>query len=302
LIAISHEAASHTLPGGRGEDATAQTPFFYAAENRRVRHHLVEMNLPEGSDMRAPGEASGLMALEITMDEMAEKLGMDPVDFRIPNDTQVNPSDPKIPFSDRHFVECLTRGAEIFGWTNRNRTPGSRREGQWLIGHGVAGAYRGGPTLNSGARVRLLDGRLIVETDMTDIGTGSYTILAQTAAKTVGLPMEAVDLRLGNSAFPVSSGSGGQFGAASSTAGVYAACLALQKQIAERLGVSNPRFEGGQVRAQNTVVALAEIANGEELIAEDTMHFGDFKKGLVIATFGAHFVEAACMSAPARRV
>lgn len=291
LTAISHEAASHTLPGGRGEDATAQTPYFYAAENRQIRHHLVEMSLPEASDMRAPGEASGLMALEIAMDEMAEKLGIDPVEFRILNDTQVNPSDPKIPFSDRHFVECLRRGAEIFGWTDRNRIPGSRREGQWLIGHGVAGAYRGGPTLNSGARVRLLAGRLIVETDMTDIGTGSYTILAQTAAETMGLPMEAVDVRLGNSAFPISSGSGGQFGAASSTAGVYAACLALQKQIAERLGVSNPQFEGGQVRAQNTVFALAEIANGEELVAEDTMQFGDFKKGLVIATFGAHFVE-----------
>ncbi|CCV16514.1 aldehyde oxidoreductase molybdenum-binding subunit PaoC [Mesorhizobium sp. STM 4661] len=291
LTAIGHEVASHTLPGGRGEDATAQTPYFYAGANRRIIHHLVDMNLPESSDMRAPGEASGLMALEIAMDEMAEKLGIDPVRFRILNDTQLNPSDPKVPFSERHFVECLERGAEAFGWTNRNKTPGRKRDGTWLIGHGMAGAYRGGPTLDSGARVRLNAGRLVVETDMTDIGTGSYTIIAQTAAETMGLPMDAVEVRLGNSAYPVASGSGGQFGAASSTAGVYAACLALQRQIAKRLDVENPRFENGHVRAGNTVVSLAQVSADQELVAEDTMTFGDFKKSLLLATFGAHFVE-----------
>jgi xanthine dehydrogenase YagR molybdenum-binding subunit len=291
LTAIDHEAASHTLPGGRGEDATAQTPFFYAAANRRVLHHLVEMNLPEASDMRAPSEASGHMALEIAMDEMAEKLAMDPVEFRIVNDTQVNPSKPEVPFSNRNFVECLRRGAELFGWSDRNKVPGGRREGMWLTGHGVAGAYRGGPTLNSGARVRLIDGRLIVESDMTDIGTGSYTIIAQTAAEVMGLPIEKIEVRLGDSNYPVSSGSGGQFGAASSTAGIYAACLALQKQIAERLGVENPTFTDGRVRAGSTDVSLAEIARGEEIVAEDTMKFGDFKGQYVLATFGAHFVE-----------
>lgn len=291
LTAIWHEAASHTLPGGRGEDATAQSPYFYAAKNRRIMHHLVDMNLPEASDMRAPGEASGLMALEIAMDEMAEKLGMDPVRFRIVNDTQVDPSDPKKPFSDRHFVECLERGAQDFDWESRNKTPGGKREGQWLIGHGVAGAYRGGPTMNSGARVRLKAGRLVVETDMTDIGTGSYTILAQTAAETMGLPIEAVEVRLGDSAFPVASGSGGQFGAASSTAGVYAACVALQKAIGQEIGVEDAHFENGAVRAGETVTPLAEVSAGRELIGEDTMTFGEFKKSLQIATFGAHFVE-----------
>ena len=291
LTGVWHEAASHTLPGGRGENATAQSPYFYAGENRRIMHHLVEMSLPEASDMRAPGEAAGLMALEIAMDEMAEKLKMDPVRFRILNDTQVDPSDPKKRFSDRHFVECLERGAEVFGWTERNRTPGSKREGQWLIGQGMAGAYRGSPTLDSGARVRLKAGRLVVETDMTDIGTGSYTILAQTAAETMGLPMEAVEVRLGNSAFPVASGSGGQMGAASSTAGVYAACVMLQKRIAERLGAENPAFEDGNVRAGNTVMSLAEVSADEEFMSEDSMKFGDFKKSLQLATFAAHFVE-----------
>lgn len=291
ITAFDHSAISHTLPGGSGENPVEQTRVFYTGANRRVAHHPIDMNLPESADMRAPGEASGLAALEIAMDEMAEKLGMDPVEFRILNDTQVDPEDASKPFSDRHYVECLRQGAKTFGWEARNRTPGGKRDGQWLIGHGVAGAYRGAPTMDSGARVRLQGGRLIVETDMTDIGTGSYTIIAQTAAETMGLELEAVEVRLGNSAFPVSSGSGGQFGAASATAGVYAACLALQEQIAKRLAVDAPRFENGRMVAGNTDLALADIADGEELVAEDTVHFGDFKDDMQIGTFAAHFVE-----------
>ncbi|WP_420565531.1 aldehyde oxidoreductase molybdenum-binding subunit PaoC [Thalassobaculum sp.] len=289
LTAIGHEAASHSLPGGDGEDSTAQTPYFYAAPNRRVIHHLVEMHLPEANAMRAPGEAAGLMALEIAMDEMAEKLGMDPVQFRILNDTQVNPSDPDMPFSDRHFVECLERGAAEFGWDARNTAPGATRDGDWLIGHGMAGAYRGAPTLNSGARVRLEQGTLVVETDMTDIGTGSYTILAQTAAETMGLPVDAVEVRLGDSVYPVSSGSGGQFGAVSATSGVYAACLALQDRIAKQLGVNAAEFRDGKVIAGDTEIPLAELEGTLE--AEDAMSFGDFKSDYKVATFGAHFVE-----------
>ena len=293
ITAFDHAAVSHTLPGGSGEDAVNQTRCFYAGENRRVAHHPIDMGLPESADMRAPGEASGLAVLEIAMDEMAEKLGMDPVAFRILNDTQVNPEEPSKPFSDRHFVECLRKGADAFGWAERNLQPGGRREGQWLIGHGMAGAYRGAPTMTSGARVRLQKGRLIVETDMTDIGTGSYTILTQTAAETMGMEMQDVEVRLGNSAYPTSSGSGGQFGATSATAGVYAACVALQEQIAKRLNVDEARFENGRVVSGQKDLALADIADGEEIVAEDSINFGDFKDELEIGTFGAHFVEVA---------
>ncbi|MCH4811990.1 aldehyde oxidoreductase molybdenum-binding subunit PaoC [Vreelandella neptunia] len=293
ITAFDHSAISHTLPGGSGEDAVNQTRCFYAGENRRVAHHPIDMGLPESADMRAPGEASGLAVLEIAMDEMAEKLGMDPVAFRILNDTQVNPEEPSKPFTERHFVECLRKGADTFGWAKRNLKPGGQREGQWLIGHGMAGAYRGAPTMTSGARVRLQNGRLIVETDMTDIGTGSYTILSQTAAETMGMEMGDVEVRLGNSAYPTSSGSGGQFGATSATAGVYAACVALQAQIAKRLNVDEARFENGRVVAGQLDLALADVADGEEIVAEDTINFGDFKDELEIGTFGAHFVEVA---------
>uniref|UniRef100_UPI003B525661 aldehyde oxidoreductase molybdenum-binding subunit PaoC n=1 Tax=Roseovarius indicus TaxID=540747 RepID=UPI003B525661 len=289
LKGLWHQAASYCLPGGRGENATAQTPVFYAGETRRVKNHVVDMPLPETADMRAPGEASGLMALEIAMDEMAEQLGMDPVQFRIVNDTQVNPSEPDKPFSDRHFVECLERGAEEFGWASRNTAPGQQRDGDWLIGYGMAGAYRGALVLPSGARAILDGGKLIIETDMTDIGTGSYTILAQTAAETMGMDVEDVEMRMGNSAYPVSSGSGGQFGGPSSSSGVYAACMALREKIAGNLGIEEASFNGGRVTGGDIDMALSEI--NEEVSAEDAIQWGEFQKGYAMGTFGAHFVE-----------
>ncbi|AJY44922.1 aldehyde oxidoreductase molybdenum-binding subunit PaoC [Martelella endophytica] len=296
ITAIAHEAISNTLPGGSGENATDQTRHFYAGDNRLIVSHLAEMHLPESNAMRAPGEAAGLMALEIAMDEMAEKLAMDPVEFRAVNDTQTDPEDPDRPFSERHFVECLRQGADAFGWADRNTMPGGRREGFWLIGHGMAGAYRGGPATTSGARVRLQpDGRLIVETDMTDIGTGSYTIIAQTAAETMGLPIDAIEVRLGDSDFPVSSGSGGQWGAASSTGGTYAACIALRAKIAERLqaGAEDLTFADGMVAGNGETRPLAEIAGEGEIVAEDSIAFGDFRSENVVSTFAAHFVEVA---------
>ena len=301
ITAIAHDSSSNTLPGGDGEEGARPTRHFYAGANRLMINRPAVMHLPESNAMRAPDDTAGLMALEIAMDEMAEKLGMDPVEFRIVNDTQVDPENPERPFSERHFVECLRTGAETFGWAARNRQPGGQREGTWLIGHGVAGAYRGAPATASGARVRLRpNGMVIVETDMTDIGTGSYTIIAQTAAEMLGVPVDAVSVNLGGSRFPVSSGSGGQWGAASSTAGVFAACVALREQIAERMGVNvdDLDFVDRSVRRGNTHTPLTEIAAGEEITAEDTIEFGDFRtQQYLLATFGAHFVEVAVHAA-----
>src|SRR5258705_13906479 len=128
--------------------------------------------------MRAPGEASGMMALEIAIDEMAEKLGLDPIEFRILNDTQVDPEKPERSFSQRRFAECLRSGAERFGWNKRSAVPGKVRDGHWLVGIGVAAALRNNLATKSAARVRLdRRGVVTIETDMTDIRTGSYTIL-----------------------------------------------------------------------------------------------------------------------------
>ncbi|MBY3222600.1 aldehyde oxidoreductase molybdenum-binding subunit PaoC [Rhizobium laguerreae] len=293
ITAIAHESWSGDLPGGGLETAVNQTRLLYAGANRMTAMRLATLNLPEGNAMRAPGEAPGLMALEIAIDEIAEKVGIDPVQFRIVNDTQVDPEKPQRPFSQRNLVGCLTLGAERFGWGERGR-PGSRRDGSWLVGMGVAAAFRNNLVLPSGARVKLdREGVVTVETDMTDIGTGSYTIIAQTAAEMMGVPIDKVAVQLGDSRFPVSAGSGGQFGANSSTSGVYAACVKLREAIAKKLGFNSEDivFENGEVRSGNRSVPLAEAAGPDGLVGEDTIKWGELTETHQQSTFGAHFVE-----------
>jgi len=296
LTAIGHESWNGDLPGGGLEVAVQQTRLLYAGENRMTRMRLATLDLPEGNAMRAPGEAPGLMVLEVAMDEMAEKLGIDPVEFRILNDTQVDPENPSRPFSKRQFVECMRTGAQRFGWNKRSAKPGAVREGDWLIGMGVAGAFRNNLLTKSGARVRL-DGKGIVtvETDMTDIGTGSYTIIGQTAAEMMGVPLENVVVKLGDSAFPVSCGSGGQWGANNSTAGVFAACTKLREVVATKLGMdaATAEFVDGRVQSGARRVALADAAKDGELVAEDSIEYGDLDKKYQQSTFGAHFCEVA---------
>jgi xanthine dehydrogenase YagR molybdenum-binding subunit len=293
ITAIGHESWSGNL-GERPETATAPTRLLYAGAHRMTRLRLAHLDLPEASAMRAPGEAPGMMALEIAMDEMAEKLHLDPVAFRILNDTQVDPEAPHKPFSRRQLVECLRTGADRFGWDQRAARPGTRRDGRWLVGIGVASAIRGAPVIKSAARVTLdRKGMVTVETDMTDIGTGSYTILAQTAAEMLGVGLDKVVVRLGDSRFPEGAGSGGQFGAASSTAGVYAACVKLRAMVAGRLRLvgADIEFADGRVRAGGNSRPLSDAASAGDLVAEDAMEYGDLAKRFAQQTFAAHFVE-----------
>jgi xanthine dehydrogenase YagR molybdenum-binding subunit len=294
ITAIAHESWSGDLPDGGPETAVGQTKLLYAGDNRMTAMRLAVLDLPEGNAMRAPGEAPGLMALEIAMDEMAEKLGLDPIRFRALNDTQVDPAKPGRRFSQRRLVDCLEDGAKRFGWARRAAQPGQRREGHLLIGMGVASAFRNSMVMTSGARVRLdRAGLVTVETDMTDIGTGSYTIIAQTAAEMMGVSVEQVNVRLGDSAFPVSSGSGGQWGGNSSTAGVYAACVRLREAVAQRLGLDPARavFQDGAVQAGGRSMPLHQAAESGEIVAEDSISFGGLSKTFQQSTFGAHFVE-----------
>ncbi|SMF89961.1 xanthine dehydrogenase, molybdenum binding subunit apoprotein [Azospirillum oryzae] len=316
ITAIAHESWSGDLPDGKADGAVHQTRLLYAGANRMTATRLATLNLPEGNAMRAPGEATGLMALEIAIDEMAEKLGLDPVEFRILNDTQIVPDSPSEAsdddpqagapteghesperrFSQRHLVECLRLGAEKFGWNRRNPRPGQSREGDWLIGLGMAAAIRGNHMTKSAARVRLdRRGIVTVETDMTDIGTGSYTIIAQTAAEMMGVLLDKVVVRLGDSAFPVSAGSGGQWGANCSTSGVYAACVKLREAVAQKLGFNalDAVFEDGHVRSGGRSLPLVQAAGDGEIVAEDMVEFGGITEQYEQATFGAQFVEVA---------
>jgi xanthine dehydrogenase YagR molybdenum-binding subunit len=294
ITAIGHESWSGDLPGGEPETAVNQTRLLYAGANRLTATRLAVLDLPEGNAMRAPGEASGMMALEIAIDEIAEKLGIDPVEFRILNDTQVDPEKPERPFSQRHLTECLRIGADRFGWAKRETRPAQRRDGRWLVGMGTAAAFRNNLLTKSAARVRLDNGGVVtVETDMTDIGTGSYTIIGQTAAEMMGVPLDKVVVRLGDSTFPVSCGSGGQWGGNNSTAGVYAACVKLREAVTQKLGFNSADavFADGQVRSGDRSVPLVQAAGESEIVAEDMIEYGDLDKKYQQSTFGGHFVE-----------
>ena len=300
ITAIAHDSWSGNLPGGTPETAVQQTELLYAGANRHTGLRLATLDLPEGNAMRAPGEAPGLMALEIAIDELAEKAGIDPVEFRILNDTQVDPANPERFFSRRQLVECLRTGAEQFGWKDRNPTPGQVQDGRWRVGIGVAAGFRNNLLEKSAARVHLdADGKVTVETDMTDIGTGSYTILAQTAAEMMGVPLEKVAVHLGDSSFPVSAGSGGQWGANTSTAGVYAACIKLREAVAAKLGFdpNQAQFSDGKIISGSRSASIAEAAASGPLSAEDSIEFGDLAKQYQQSTFAGHFVEVGVDSA-----
>ncbi|NVB79095.1 MAG: xanthine dehydrogenase family protein molybdopterin-binding subunit [Kofleriaceae bacterium] len=232
LVAFGHDAV---MKASVGDDYIEQSAHsgraLYAAPNRLTRHLGVDLNLMFSEDVRAPGEAPGLIPIECGMDELAHELGIDPIELRIKNEPKVHP-ETNVPYSDRHLVECYRIGAERFGWARRQQTPRSLREGKWLVGYGMAAAIRGhfqGPTT---VAVRLeRDGSAVVLSDMTDIGTGTYTILAQVAAQALGYPLHRVRVELGDSEFPTSPGSGGSWGACNSTTAAYRACLALRDKL-----------------------------------------------------------------------
>lgn len=294
LLAVGHETITGDQPGGHGEHASTVTKLLYAGDNRRIAMRLAELDLPRAGPMRAPGEAVGLLALENAVDELAEQIGMDPIELRVVNDIQYDPQvGPSRPFSERKLIECMRTGAERFGWSRRDPRPGQVRDGQWRVGIGMSVGIRNNPVLASGTRVTLRpDGTLLVESAMTDIGTGSYTINAQTAAEMLGLALDAVEVRLGDTSLPASPGSGGSFGANSSTAGTYAACFALRDLLAKKAGFgADALFAEGMVSAGGRSVSLRQLAAAGPVRAEDRMSYGDLTKRYAQASFGAHFAE-----------
>jgi len=240
LTALGHDVCSATC---RFEEYCEQTAVvtrsLYAAPNRLTRHRLVPVDLRRGEWMRSPGEAPGLMAFECGMDELAERLGLDPIELRIRNEPAED-HERGVPFARRNLVGCLREGARRFGWGRRSALPGQRREGRKLIGMGVAAAIRPNYLGAATARVAIdARARVTVQLDMTDIGTGTYTILAQIAAERLGVQLSAVTVELGDSRFPRTAGSGGSWGAASSGSAVHQACLALRARIAEAAGTGD---------------------------------------------------------------
>jgi len=271
LVALGHDVTMYTSPISEYAEQTATSARgLYAAPNRLTRHRLTALDLTRGEDVRAPGEAPGLHAFESAMDELAYALDMDPIELRIRNEPTVHP-EAGVPFSDRRLVECMREGARRFGWERRPAMPASLRDGQWLVGYGMAAAIRGQFQMTTKAKVRMgPDGIAIVQSDMTDIGTGTYTIVAQVAADALGLPLDRVRVELGRSDYPAGAGSGGSWGASNTCTAVHRACKALREKL------QDGKIPADEVEAEGEIAAMWDEPN---------------YKNYSIFTYGAHFVE-----------
>ena len=294
ITAIGHEAWSANLPGADFyETAANQTRTLYAGPNRMTAHKLAVLNLPKAASMRAPGEAVGLLALECAMDELAEQLQLDPVELRLRNEPTEDP-EKHIPYSSRHLVACMKTGADRFGWSRRNPRPGQVRDGRWLVGMGMAAATRNNPLKMSQAKVELApDGVLTVKMAMTDIGTGTYTVMTQLAAEMMGLPMDKVVVLMGDTDFPKASGSGGSFGANSAGSALYNACMNLRAKMALSAGVdpADAHFAGGSMTGGGQSRTLVSLAGPKGMMADGEINPGDMGKDYSQQSYGAHFAE-----------
>ncbi len=295
ITGIGHETTASNLDTEDFfEPAGISTHFLYAGENRLITHDLVRMNWLLSGSMRAPGEAVGLLGLEGAMDELAEELGMDPIELRRINEPPKEP-EKDIAFSSRSLIPALDEGAKRFGWARRNAKPGTRREGEWLVGMGVAAAARSNMLMETSAKVAIHpDGTATVSSAMTDIGTGSYTILTQIAAEILGLPMDRITMELGDTNDVPAAGSGGSWGACSSGSAIYLACEQLRGKLAKAMEVAEDALtlKDGMAIGDNRSKPIGELV-GDGIEATGTIKPGKQEKQFAQASYGAHFAEVA---------
>ncbi|MFE9581475.1 xanthine dehydrogenase family protein molybdopterin-binding subunit [Nocardia sp. NPDC006044] len=268
LTALSHDVIEQTSRIKEYAEQTAvSSRKMYRAPHRRTTHRLARLDVAVPFWMRAPGEAPGMFAGEVAMDELAVACGIDPIELRIRNEPETDPES-GTPWSGRHLIDCLHRGADEFGWAARNPAPRSRRDGDWLVGTGVAAAtYPATESAGNAARIEFgADNRYRVQIGAADIGTGAWTTLTQIAADALRCPFESVRLEIGDTDLPSASVAGGSSGTASWGTAIVTAARAFRDQHG------------------NTPAVGAEIT----VDADENPDTGDF----TMQSFGAHFVEA----------
>ncbi|WP_407572236.1 xanthine dehydrogenase family protein molybdopterin-binding subunit [Deinococcus altitudinis] len=234
LSAMSLKAETQTGPVDQFPEQVGTVPkMLYANPNMEFTHDLIRTHAGPNIMMRAPGEASGGFGLEVLMDELAEAAGLDPLEFRRVNHAPSG-QDPEsgLPYSSKHLLECYERGAAAFGWERRSRQPGSMRDGHTLIGWGMASAVYPVYSSPATARARMKQGgQVVIEAGSHDIGTGTYSVLAQIAADALGVRLEQVTVKLGDSRLPKNGYSGGSRTAGSVGSAVLAASMALRQEL-----------------------------------------------------------------------
>lgn len=268
LLAITHDAVEQTATVKEYAEQTAVSArMMYASTTRSTSHRLVKLDVAVPFWMRAPGECPGMYALECAMDELAVACDVDPIQLRLRNEPHVDPETGN-PWSNRRLVDCLRIGADRFGWADRDPRPRSRKDGEWLIGTGVASAVYPAMTMpGNAARIESTSpGRFAVEIGAVDIGTGTWTALTQIAADALGCDVDAITLEIGDTDLPAASVEGGSSGVSSWGSTIHAAAQAFRTEHGDEPSV------GAATTAEQPENADAE-------------NYGMY-------SFGAHFAEA----------
>jgi len=321
LVALAHDYLyQRSMLDLHHEDCGETTPFQYSVPNVRVSFGRAKRNIGAGADMRGPGAVPGLYATESAMNELADRLKIDPVQLRILNEPKIDEGK-KLPFSSRHLLECFELGKEKFGWSKRTPEVGSMKRDGLTLGWGMAGCSWIAARFAAQASVQLRDdGTVRVASATQDIGTGTYTILAQLAAEKTGVPLSKVEVALGDTSLPDGPLSGGSLATGSLVPAVYSAADSAIKSLltlaatTPGLGFENRKpddlaFEGGQVLVKADGAAKG-IGFGEVLRkanvrlvgghgkAEGT--FGNPEAKFSTHSFGCHFVEVTWQAEIAR--
>ncbi len=290
LVGIRHDVLSHTSRFEEFVEPSAQpSRALYACANGTTSQRLVKLDVPTPTFQRAPGESTGTFAIESAMDELAYAVGVDPLELRLRNYAQAEPTSGK-PWSSKRLRECYADAARRFGWERRSREPGTLRDGPWRIGWGMATATYPAHLEAAHADARVLaDGTIRVRSGTQDLGTGTYTVMTQVAADALGVPMDLVRFELGDTRLPQAGISGGSMTVASVAPAVHAACRAL----ARRLDAIDRRWrEGGATTIHRTLAALAAAREPIEATGEAHPKTTDEERQEVATrSFGAVFAE-----------
>lgn len=292
LQAVVHEGFSETSQFEEyTENLVNWSAMLYKCDNVQLAHKLIKIDAYTPLDMRAPGGVTGMFALECAMDELAYKVGVDPLELRFINYSSIDQSKDN-PYSSKELKECYRQGAEKFGWSKRNPEPRSMREGKTLIGYGMAtGAWEIKQQKASAKALLSADGKLKVSSATADIGTGTYTIMTQIAAETLGLPLNEVTFKLGDTSLPESPLEGGSWTAASVGSAVKAACEGIQeKLIAHLRKLENSPLAG--------VHRLEEVIFTDGKISLKSNPARSMALTEVMQQAGQNFIEASVTTSP----
>lgn len=304
LLALGHESLSTTAFGNQYvEKCGGMSGSLYACPNVLISHATVEVHRGAPTSMRAPGAAPGLFALESAVDELAIQCGIDPVEFRRLNAALHNEQE-QLPWSSNHLQEALTQAAQRFGWSERTAAVGSMRDGHEIIGYGMAQCNWDAFRTPAQARVSIkANGRAVVYCGAQDIGTGTYTVVAQCVSQVTGLDLSKINVELGNSSYPPAPQSGGSWITASLLPAVAEASRAALDQLKGFAASITGDFGGlepheiqvadGQLTGPGTSVGFGEVLTQLNISsAEGEAHTGmaDTSK-FAFGSFGAHFVE-----------